>query len=166
VAAERLTEARQMTAQLIQAVRRVIRALRPIYLEDLGLVAALEMLTRDTGAALGLPIDFDASGLQRRLPTEVELSLYRMAQEMLSNLARHAQASRASVALAFGPDALNLSVHDNGRGFGVPVSPAEFASQGHFGLLGLHERAELIGARLAIRSTPGAGTTVDVTLPL
>lgn len=164
--AKRLAETRRMTASLIEEVRRVIRALRPIYLEDLGLASALEMLAQDTSQVLGIPVAFSTSGQERRLPTEVELTLYRMMQEALSNIARHAQASRASVRLAFAPDHLALTIQDNGRGFTVPASPAEFAPQGHFGLLGLHERAELIGARLAIHSTPGAGTTVDVTVPL
>jgi signal transduction histidine kinase len=80
-------------------------------------------------------------------------------------VARHAEASSAEVSLDFRPDGISLTVTDDGRGFDVPESPAEMAPEGHFGLLGLHERAELIGARLDIQSTRGQGTFVRVILP-
>ena len=160
-----LAELQHMTGQIIEEVRRFIRALRPIYLEDLGLVPALESLARDTGEALGIPVDFNVTGAERRLKPEVEVALYRMAQEALNNVARHAQATRAWVRLAFAPEHVTLTLRDDGQGFALPESPADFAPQGHFGLLGLHERAELIGAQLELRSTPGGGTTVEVHLP-
>jgi two-component system sensor histidine kinase DegS len=94
------------------------------------------------------------------------MALYRMAQEAISNVLRHAQATQARIALDFATSSVNLTVTDNGRGFQVPESPAEFAPQGHFGLLGLHERAELVGGRLEIESTAGQGTRVRVVLPL
>jgi len=139
--------------------------LRPIYLEDLGLVAALEMLTREVSQADNLRVEFQRAGSERRLSSEVELALYRMAQEALSNVARHAQASQVSLSITFKPDAVIMTISDNGRGFQVPASPAELAPSGHFGLLGLHERAELIGARLAIQSAPGRGAQIIVNLP-
>jgi signal transduction histidine kinase len=111
-------------------------------------------------------VDFHHQGDERRLPPEVELALYRMAQEALSNVTRHAQASQASVSAIFEPEVVSLEVSDNGQGFEVPRGPAEFAPRGHFGLLGLHERAELIGARLDIRSAPGRGARIRVSLPL
>jgi signal transduction histidine kinase len=95
----------------------------------------------------------------------VELALYRIAQEALSNVTRHAQAVQVSLSIAFKPDAVIMTISDNGRGFQVPASPAELAPSGHFGLLGLHERAELIGAHLDIQSSPGQGTLVVVQLP-
>jgi len=88
-----------------------------------------------------------------------------MAQEVLSNVARHAQASQASLRITFKPEVVIMTISDNGRGFQVPASPAELAPSGHFGLLGLHERAELIGARLAIQSAPGRGAQIIVNLP-
>lgn len=165
-AADQLAEMQQMTTEIIADLRRFTHALRPIYLEDLGLVPALNMLARDASAAMGIPVEFETSGDQRRLQPEVELTLYRMAQEALSNVARHAQATRAALHLAFTADTITLTVVDNGRGFEVPESPAEMAPAGHFGLLGLHERAELIGAHLAIQSTAGEGTRLVITLPL
>lgn len=164
-ASEQLNEMQGMTAQIIADLRRLTRDLRPSYLEDLGLVPALDMLTRDTSVALGIPVTFQVSGSGRRLRPEVELALYRMVQEALSNVARHAQASSAEVSLGFSPGLTKLAVTDDGRGFEVPDSPAEMVPEGHFGLLGLHERAELIGGRLTIESAPDQGTRVILSLP-
>ena len=160
-----LAEIQTLIEQTMSDLRRFTRALRPIYLEDLGLVAALEMLTREVGQADNLRVEFHRIGSERRLAPEVELALYRMAQEALSNVARHAQASQASLNITFKPDAVIMTISDNGRGFQAPASPAELAPGGHFGLLGLHERAELIGAHLDIQSSPGQGALVVVQLP-
>ncbi len=160
-----IAEIQTLLEQTMADLRRFTRALRPIYLEDLGLVAALEMLTREVGQADNLRVEFHRAGSERRLSSEVELALYRMAQEALSNVARHAQAVQVSLSITFKPDAVILTISDNGCGFQVPASPAELAPAGHFGLLGLHERAELIGAHLDIQSSPGHGTLVIVQLP-
>ncbi len=160
-----LAEIQFLTEQTIDGLRRLTRALRPIYLEDLGLVAALEMLTREVSQMSNLPVTFRRVGSERRLSPEAELALYRMAQEALSNVARHAQASRASLIIAFEPQAVTMTISDDGRGFEAPESPAQFAPSGHFGLLGLHERAELVGAHFDIQSSPGKGTQVIIHLP-
>ncbi len=160
----RLEELETLIEQTIDDLRRTTRALRPIYLEDLGLVAALEMLVRETSQSSGLPVDFKSSGSERRLPAEVELALYRMVQEALNNAVHHAQASQVSVNMEFTAYAAKLEITDDGKGFEVPKTPAEFTPQGHFGLLGLYERAELIGAHLEITSTPGKGTRLNIVL--
>lgn len=161
-----LLEIASLTEQTIENLRRLTRALRPIYLEDLGLVTALEMLARETGQALNIPVEFQRQGVEKRLGSAAELALYRMAQEAFSNIARHAQASQASLKINFSPEAVMIDVTDDGKGFTVPKSPSEFAPAGHYGLLGLHERAELIGAALEIRSMPGQGTHLKIILPL
>ena len=161
-----LAEIASLTEQTIENLRRLTRALRPIYLEDLGLVTALEMLARETGQALDIPVEFQRQGVERRLEPTVELALYRMAQEAFSNIARHAQASQASLKITFTAQAVTIQVADNGKGFEVPKSPAEFAPSGHYGLLGLHERAELIGAALEIHSAPGQGAHLRFSLPV
>lgn len=160
-----LEEIASLTEQTIENLRRLTRALRPIYLEDLGLVTALEMLARETGQATGIPVEFQRQGVEIRLEPSVELALYRIVQEAFSNIARHAQAKRASLHIHFTAQAVNIEVTDDGLGFDVPRSPAEFAPSGHFGLLGLHERAELIGAMLVIHSVPGKGTILSIHLP-
>lgn len=162
---DKLDEFQNMADQTIKDLRRITRDLRPLYLEDLGLVAALEMLARETSDSSGIPVDFQTHGTERRLSHEVELTLYRMAQEGLSNIARHANASQASIIIQFAPSSILLTISDDGQGFLIPENPAEFAPGGHFGLLGLHERSELIGAKLDIRSFPGQGTQLLIALP-
>ena len=95
---------------------------------------------------------------------EVELALYRIAQEALNNVVRHSQARRADLRLNFGEKTVELEVSDDGIGFNVPQSPTDFAPQGHFGLLGIYERADLIGARLSVESAAGKGTRIKVRL--
>jgi signal transduction histidine kinase len=163
--APELEELETLIEQTIDDLRRTTRALRPIYLEDLGLVAALEMLARETGQGSGLPVEFSSSGSERRLPPEAELALYRMAQEALNNAVHHAQAQHITICINFSSQVPVLEISDDGKGFEVPRTPAEFAPQGHFGLLGLYERAELIGAQLEITSSPGKGTHLRIHLP-
>jgi signal transduction histidine kinase len=163
-ALDQLTEMQGMIRQIIADLRRVTRDLRPIYLEDLGLITALDMLARETSHDEKIPVQFHVSGSVHRLRPEIELALYRMVQEALSNVARHAQASSAEVKLDFGSDSLVLTITDDGRGFNVPDSPTDMAPEGHFGLLGLYERAELIGGRLTIESVTDQGTEVKVLL--
>jgi signal transduction histidine kinase len=159
-----LSELEVLAEQTIENLRRLTRALRPIYLEDLGLVTALEMLANETSQANSLQVSFRRSGKERRQSGEVELALYRIAQEALSNVLRHAEAKHASLQIDFGKE-IRLEVADNGIGFSVPKSPTDFAPSGHFGLLGIRERADLIGARLEVKSEVGQGTRLIIHLP-
>lgn len=163
---DELQEIVSYTEQTIENLRRLTRALRPVYLEDLGLVPALEMLARELGQAMGIRVEFQRQGFEKRLDPPVELALYRMAQEALSNVARHAHAKHASLSISFSSGAVNMQVVDDGIGFTMEKNPSEFAPGGHYGLLGLQERAELIGASLDIHSSPGKGTKLTVTLPV
>lgn len=159
-----LEELESLAEQTIENLRRLTRALRPIYLEDLGLVTALEMLARETSQNHPLVVEFQKTGPERRLSRDVELSLYRIAQEALNNAVKHSRASRADLTITFEDSIIQMEVSDNGEGFIVPNSPTEFAPRGHFGLLGVHERAELIEARLEIESALGRGTSLKVRL--
>lgn len=159
-----LHELESLAEQTIENLRRLTRALRPIYLEDLGLVTALEMLVRETRQNNHLVVGFQKTGRERRLTREVELSLYRIAQEALNNVVKHSKAARADLKIAFETAEIIIEVMDNGNGFIAPKSPTELAPSGHFGLLGIHERADLIGARLEIESTLGKGTHLTVRL--
>jgi len=154
-----------LVEETIEDVRRMTRALRPIYLEDVGLVPAREMLARETSELDGVQVDFRRRGQERRLPAAVELSLYRITQQALNNVVRHAEAQRASVVLDFRPSEISVEVRDDGIGFAVPASTNELAARGHFGILGMRERADLIGGRLEVASRPAAGTVVTLHLP-
>jgi signal transduction histidine kinase len=159
-----LEELEILAEQTIENLRRLTRALRPIYLEDLGLVAALQMLCREATQDRELQIDFQLTGRERRLLRELELALYRIAQEALSNIVRHSRATQAELEATYGEVEVRIAATDNGAGFEVPAAPTELAATGHFGLLGMRERAELIGASLQIRSQPGKGTILSVSL--
>lgn len=151
----------EMTTLAIANLRRMVRGLRPIYLDDLGLTAALETLASENSQAGTVPVKFTANGELRRLTSDVELAIYRIAQEAVTNANKHSQASQIDLALVFEADSVTLTVHDDGKGFQVPAMPDQYARLGHFGLLGMYERAELIGASLYITSHP-AGTTIQV----
>jgi signal transduction histidine kinase len=164
-AAVKLSELRDMTADTIAEVRRVIRNLRPIYLEDLGLVPAIEMLTQSVDELAGLRATLIVEGEIQRLAPERELALYRIVQEALNNVVKHAQAQHVEVKLNYG-DQLTVLIRDDGRGFDLPDRADALSEQGHFGLIGMRERAELIAAQLTIHSSSGAGTAIELQLPL
>lgn len=166
-AVNRLRGLRPLINQTIADLRRQIHDLRPLYLEDLGFVPAMEMLIRQVCERSGLIGDFECTGEpQRRLPTAVEISGFRIAQEALRNVATHAQASWVHVELVFEPTGITLRVEDDGVGFQTPGHPFHLAEAGHYGLLGMRERAELHGGWLRVESEPGRGTTVTAWLSL
>lgn len=162
-ARDALKELETLAEKTVENLRRLTRALRPIYLEDLGLVTALNMLANESSQVGKLDVDFRLIGEERRLSSEVELALYRIAQEALNNVMHHASAEHAMLQITFDKD-IKLEVTDNGAGFVVPKSPTEFAPSGHFGLLGMRERADLIGGRLEVESQIGKGTRLCVRL--
>ena len=150
----RINELRQMIQQAIEEVRRLSRALHPQYLEELGLVTALETLAREAGA------DFRVQGSPQRMKPEQELTFYRIAQEALNNALHHAEAKKIVVELLVEPVITTLRVCDNGEGFEFPAYFNSLTRSGHFGLIGMRERAELVDGQLKIVSAPGKGTTV------
>ena len=164
-AGERLAAVRGLLAETLEGVRRFSRDLRPAYLEDLGFVPALEMLVNEACRRGDVCAELQVEGPVRRLPPEMELAAYRIAQEALHNVRQHAQAGHAWVEVRFAEQDLVLSVRDDGRGFVPPDLPDAMAREGHFGLMGMQERAILYGGNLSIRSVPGQGTQVTVRLP-
>ncbi len=154
----RISELRDMIGEAIEEVRRFSLALHPHYLEELGLVSALEALTKEANAK------FEVRGTPARLQSESELALYRIAQEGLNNAVHHAQAKQIEMRLCFERESVKLEIRDDGRGFIVPHSFSDFTRIGHFGLIGMRERAQLVNAKLAIESAPGQGTHVFLTI--
>jgi signal transduction histidine kinase len=160
-AAERLRELRPLIGQTINGIRRQIQNLRPLYLEDLGFVPALEMLVQQTATQHGLVGDFEVSGEpQRPLPPAVEISGYRIVQEALQNVANHARATWVHVEVTFDAQEITLRIEDDGVGFDAPSHPHQLAHSGHYGLLGIGERVRLHGGQLSIESRPGQGTSL------
>lgn len=154
----------QMLEQTMQGVREIARDLRPLMLEDLGLIPALRALLDTRAAEAGLDAEVRVEGETIALPAETELALYRISQEALTNARKHASASSVRIELAFAPDAVRLTIEDDGAGFRPPGSLAQLAQQGSFGLMGIQERVWAIGGELAIDSSPGHGTRIQVSV--
>jgi signal transduction histidine kinase len=161
-------EARAATARLrelvvatLQDVRRLAVELRPSALDDFGLVAALEHLASSFSEQTGIAIDLGVALGTERLPGEVETALYRIVQESLTNVVKHARARHVSIALTRMEGSVTAVVEDDGQGFDPDEAPS-----GGFGLIGMRERLALLGGRLRIESSPGAGTTIAADVPL
>lgn len=161
-----LEELRPAIGRTIQELRRLTGALRPVYLEDLGLVPALEMLAKDAQHDLGVAVSLQQVGQPRRLAPEAELAIFRIVQEALSNVGRHARSGQAEIRLTFNQQAARVEIQDRGQGFEAPARLAELAARGHYGLLGMQERAQLVGAQFRLESAPGQGTQISVVLPV
>lgn len=166
-AATLMSETRSNITQSIEDLRRIVRALRPVSLEQLGLASALQMLARDLDLDDQMAIQFEKQGIPRRLSTEQEIVLYRIAQEALNNAWQHSGADHVWILVNFAEDKVIISVRDNGHGFSAPQHPSEITRSGnrHFGIMGMYERAALIGAHLQIVSVSKGGTTITVQLP-
>lgn len=158
----RLSSLRTDITDLIHALRALIADLRPPALDELGLVPAVELLVH-TRATSEPAVRVRVAGPPRRLDAESELTAFRMIQEAWSNIRRHAQAATATIAFAYGRAALEVHISDDGRGF-APAAPGA-APAGRWGMMGMRERAGLIGGTLAVTSAPGAGTVVRLTIP-
>ena len=157
---------RGVAARSIKDVGRLAVGLHPAMLDDLGLVPALRRFTREHARFRGAQVRFHASGMgSRRLPSLVERALYRAAQEAVTNAVRHGHPRTVRITLAGRVGSVMLSVADDGRGFDTAVLETGGIAE-HFGLLGIQERARLIGAACSIESAPGRGTTIAVTVPL
>jgi two-component system sensor histidine kinase UhpB len=156
-------ELRELTARALEDVRRVALDLRPTILDDLGLAAALEWRIDEFNKQEGVRATIAVAGLDRRLPRETELVLYRVGQEALSNVSRHAGASTVNVTLRREGDRCVLQVADNGVGF----DPARIDPQaGHgLGLVGMRERIAMIGGELEVAAQPGAGAQITARVP-
>jgi signal transduction histidine kinase len=157
----------EYASQALDELHRLITDLRPALLDELGLVAALRWYPHYLGASLPFGVDVQVHGPARRLPPEIEIILFRIAQEALTNVMRHAHATQVTVTLDMRDDSqVTLVVEDNGCGFDVGATLAPTREQRPWGLLGMQERAELVGGTCVIASQLGQGTRVVVTIPL
>ncbi len=165
-ARQRIAEIRQLTAEICHGVRRFSQDLRPSTLDDLGLLPTLEGLTNRISQEDGLPAELRVQGDQRRLSPEVELVLFRIVQEALTNVRKHSRATEVTTTVEFGDGLVRVSISDNGRGFTLPERPGNLVETGRLGLTGMFERAQLVGGTLTVQSEPGEGTTVIAEIPV
>jgi len=161
MAAVQLGMARELVDLTLQEARAAIGGLRPPVLDDLGLAGGLASLARSI-PQVQIGVDLDDT----RLPDHIEIAIYRIAQECLQNVVKHAEATNASLTFSVGDDIARLEIVDNGIGFDTFENPLGGDEMGGYGLLSMAERAEIVGGRLNIRSRPGSGTAVTATIPL
>ncbi len=164
-ASDELEAARAAAEDVIRGLRDLAKGLRPPALDDLGLVACVRRLVMDLRERSGIACAFAVTGEVLRLPPATELALFRITQEALSNVERHASPRRADVRLAFREDEVAIDVEDDGVGF-VNATPAPGAAPTTLGIIGMHERAALVGGRLSLASVPKKGTRLSCVVPL
>jgi signal transduction histidine kinase len=155
-----------MTVEAIEGVRRLALELRPPALDDLGVREAIAELAQRTADNSGLEIEVNAELLRERLPAEIELVLYRVAQEALTNAVKHANAHKVVVDLDRSPEGVRLVVRDDGHGFTVEAMGRRDEQGLGLGLFGMEERASLVGGTLNISSRRFSGTRVEMSIPL
>ncbi|HTV00476.1 MAG TPA: ATP-binding protein [Luteitalea sp.] len=161
-AAEQVARTKRLAEGMDRSIDGLTWELRPAALDHLGLLPALFKFVSDWSERFGVPVEFEDDGESRRLSPDVEANVYRLAQEALHNVAKHAAASRVRVTLSFGESEIQFSIEDDGRGF----DPAAAASAGDgIGLISMRERAALIGGHIEIRSGVGSGTIVALSVP-
>jgi len=159
---------KDLQAQLnrgVQSVHRFIQDLRPSLLDDLGLIPALRSLMKDLQEYDGIDTNLNVLGGERRFSSEVESLLFRIVQEALNNIRRHAHASEAQVVIELTGDKVKVTISDNGQGFELSGEVDDLPRSGKLGLAGMQERARLLGGTLEVKSTLGEGTTLVVEVP-
>jgi len=149
--------------QSLDEVRRISHRLRPAMLDELGLPAALELLAREANDAGATPVELRVGGAAMRLPEEVKTALFRVSQEALANVAKHARARRVELGLEFAPAGVTLAIGDDGRGFAVDAIQLD-PNRG-IGLRNMRERLASIGGTFEVHATPGAGTLLLAKVP-
>lgn len=160
----RVKDLRELTDDAIKRVRRFSQDLRPSILDDLGLLPTLEELTNNMNREADLHAEFLVLGRKRRLPSDVELTLFRIAQEALNNVRKHAGATRVVTTIELTSSSVKMMIQDDGKGFRPPRLTEHLAITGELGLMGMLERARLVGGSLVVESKPGRGTGVTVSV--
>jgi len=164
---ESISKLERLAEGLMRDIHRLAWELRPSALDDLGLEMALRRYSKEWSDATAVPVEFHSQGIaEERLPAELETALYRVTQEALTNITRHAKAKNVAILLERRPGLVSLIVEDNGQGFNAETILQASATKKKLGLLGMQERVKLVGGSFEIESAPGAGTTVFVRLPL
>lgn len=163
---ERLSHAKALATRALEQTHELILDLRPVALDDLGLIAAMRSYAEEHLAPRGIAVEVAVKGTQRRLPPESEIALFRIVQEAINNIATHAAAQHVNLALEFSELRLQVTVQDDGCGFDLATVVDSGDDDRGFGLLGMRERAELAEGTFQIDSQPGRGTRVVITMPI
>ncbi len=161
-----LEDLHKQAVEALQHVRRYVQDLRPRILDDLGLIASLEWMADDMQKNYKVQTTVSVTGKEHSLPVEVQLLLFRIAQEALSNVRRHSEASTASITLDISGEGITMAVRDNGQGFDMPERVEDLAGAGRLGIMGMAERAKLLNGTLEVHSARGRGTEVITSIPL
>lgn len=166
---QQVAQVNRLAGRTMNEMRHVAEQLRPVILDDVGLAAALRWLAEDVGkgTTLRVAVQVPPEGEQgQRLPAEVETALFRIAQEGLTNVARHAQASQVELKLLRQPERVTLVICDDGRGFPLPAAHEAAPAYAGLGVTGMQERARLLGGKLEITSSPERGAMIQAIIPL
>jgi PAS domain S-box-containing protein len=163
---QKLLELNSMARDVLEDIRGYAQDLRPAILDHMGLISALEWMGDKLTAESGIEVVVQSKELKCQLPHEAELLLFRMAQEAFANIKRHSGASRVAVTLESENDRMRMIIIDNGKGFKVPALLGDLSNSDKLGLLGMQERAQLLGGTMKIQSEPGGGTTITIKIPV
>jgi signal transduction histidine kinase len=161
-----LESVKKQAAIMLREIQRIILDLRPAILDDLGLVEAIDWYAETRLGPQGVRPSLETVGAERRLPSEIEAVLFRIAQEMINNVARHARAENVAISLNFDESTVVLELEDDGCGFSSEQAMSRRNGGTSFGLLGMRERVRLFGGSLQVESTVGQGARIVATLPL
>ena len=163
---ERLSETRAIADELDERISELALDLRPSLLDDLGLLPTLNWYVDRWAQRSEVKVEIESIGRKKRLPPEIETALYRIVQESLTNVARHAQANKVLLRLDRQPKAVTVSIEDDGRGFDLEELQTSKAAPQSLGLSGMKDRISLLGGRLDIHTKPGEGTRIEIEIPL
>lgn len=160
-----LVDLREQVRLGLEEIRKTIFNLRPMALDDLGLIPTLRKLTQDFEEKTRIHTIFEVSGKEIRVHSSMEAAMYRLVQEALSNVSKHSRATRVLVTVIYLEQTIKIKVEDNGKGFNFQCS-TKYEDNKHFGLTGMFERVELLEGTLNVNSQIGIGTEIDITIPL
>jgi two-component system sensor histidine kinase UhpB len=163
--ARRVADAQNVATKLLENLRKVIWDLRPSILDDLGLLPAIRWFARTNLGAVGVAVDFLDGSEMMRLPSHLETMLFRISQEAVSNITRHAEAHKVSIRLWTEKGNIWLEIEDDGRGFDIEKTVGTAVYRKQLGLLGIQERVSLVGGEMEVQSAQGSGTCLRVRVP-
>ncbi|MDP2952073.1 MAG: sensor histidine kinase, partial [Chloroflexota bacterium] len=157
---------KELAVRTLDELHQIILDLRPSMLDDLGLVSAIRWYAESRLESQGIKASFETSGDEQRLPSQMETALFRVVQEAITNIAKHAEADNVVISLEFNHSTISIEVEDDGRGFDIASLSRAADKSGGLGLMGMKERIGLLDGTLTIDSEPSRGTRLSIKVPL